>query len=66
MAKDVDQRVKNHNSPSRGAKYTRTRRPVELGYRTEGMDHRSAARLERKIKRLSHEQKKRLCEHGGS
>lgn len=61
MAKDVGTRVGAHNSNSRGAKYTRARRPVVLAYQTAPMDYRSAAALERRIKKMSHAQKGLLC-----
>ncbi|MBQ8918081.1 MAG: GIY-YIG nuclease family protein, partial [Oscillospiraceae bacterium] len=45
IATDVDRRVKEHNS-GRGAKYTRSRLPVEAVYREELPDKGAALRRE--------------------
>lgn len=66
MAKDVRERVRHHNETARGAKYTRSRRPVELVYESGEMDYRSASRLEIKIKQMSRAKKELLCARGGS
>lgn len=56
---DVAARVAVHNA-GKGAKYTRSRRPVELVY-CESLPNRSGAlRREAEIKRLSREEKLRL------
>lgn len=62
---DLDKRLKAHNSGS-GAKYTRTRCPVELVYYECFQDKRDAMRREYEIKRLSRRQKEQLimqCKH---
>jgi putative endonuclease len=46
---DLDRRVKAHNA-GRGARYTRTRRPVRLVYSEELPSLAEAMRRERKIK----------------
>lgn len=58
---EVARRVEEHNASDQlGARYTRTRRPVELVYR-ESADSRSAAvRREREIKRLTRQKKEAL------
>ena len=57
---DLDKRVRMHNS-GRGAKYTRSRRPVELAY-YECFETRSEAmQREAAIKKLSREEKLLLC-----
>ena len=48
-AKDVRARVKVHNA-GRGARYTRTRRPVALRYWERHPDRASAMRRERQLK----------------
>jgi putative endonuclease len=59
-AVDVARRVKIHNA-GRGARYTRTRCPVELVY-SEALPTRAAAmRRERAIKRYSRARKLALC-----
>lgn len=54
---DIDRRVKEHNGGSRGAKYTRGRRPVILlGF--IGVTSKSIAlKLEYKIKQLPRDEK---------
>ncbi|MFQ5407790.1 MAG: GIY-YIG nuclease family protein [Anaerolineales bacterium] len=56
---DVERRIAQHNS-GRGARYTRTRRPVALVY-LEGLGNRAdAMRREAQIKRLNRASKARL------
>lgn len=57
---DVEKRVARHNA-GKGAKYTRARRPVALGFVWECADKSEALRLERKIKRRSRAEKLSLC-----
>lgn len=54
---DVGRRVDEHNNLPKGAKYTRTRRPVELIYSESYDDKSSASRREYEIKQLSKSQK---------
>lgn len=56
---DPERRVKTHNA-GRGAKYTRTRRPVQLVYVEELPDRASAMKRERVIKALPREKKMKL------
>ena len=56
IAKDVEARIAVHNS-GRGARYTRTRRPVRLVYTERLADIGTALRREREIKRWSRPQK---------
>ena len=53
---DVARRLTVHQS-GKGAKYTRSRLPVELVYREELPDKSSALRRESAIKRLSRQEK---------
>ena len=48
---DLDRRIEAHNS-GKGAKYTRSRLPVELIYRENAADKSAALRREAAIKRL--------------
>ncbi|MGM9521445.1 MAG: GIY-YIG nuclease family protein [Oscillospiraceae bacterium] len=60
---DVERRTEEHNSSDgRGAKYTRSRRPVEPVYREELPDKSSALKREAAIKKLTHAEKLRLIE----
>ncbi len=56
---DPEKRVKVHNA-GRGARYTRTRRPVKLVYVETQPDRVSAMKRERAIKALKREQKQKL------
>jgi putative endonuclease len=60
---DLTRRLREHNFTRRGAKYTRTRRPVYLAY-TEQVATRSAACIrERELRKLSAAAKRQLA-HG--
>ena len=56
---DLDRRLKAHNA-GRGAKYTRTRLPVELIWFEEHETRHAAMSREWHIKRLTREEKLRL------
>jgi len=57
---DLSARLLAHNE-GRGAKYTRSRRPVELVYYEEFEDRHAALSREWHIKQLSREEKLALC-----
>jgi len=56
---DPEKRVQVHNK-GRGAKYTRTRRPVKLVYVEEQPDRVTAMKRERAIKKMTREKKQKL------
>ena len=58
---DTDRRVAEHNS-GKGAKYTRSKRPVELVYQEECENHSQALRREWEIKKLTRREKEILIE----
>lgn len=58
---DIAKRLSAHNS-GKGAKYTRTRRPVELVYSECFGTKQEAMSREWHIKRLSREEKRKLIE----
>ena len=58
---DLEKRVRTHNS-GKGAKYTRSRRPVELIYAEEYAEKQEALSRERHLKRLSRAEKLQLAE----
>ncbi len=60
--KDFKRRICQHQS-GRGAKYTRTRRPLRLVFIKAASTHREAFSFEAKIKRLTRKQKEKLIEH---
>ena len=59
---DIDKRIKAHNL-GKGAKYTRSRLPVELVYREEFDTKEEAMSREWHIKRLNREAKEKLVSH---
>ena len=58
---DVEKRIATHNS-GKGAKYTRSRKPVELVYSEECGDHSAALKREHEIKALTREEKLKIIE----
>ena len=54
---DVGRRVSEHNGSKRGAKYTRSRRPVRLVYQKKFKDRSTASIAEHSFKKLSRKQK---------
>lgn len=65
FAMDPERRLAVHQS-GRGAKYTRSRLPVELVYREEFPDKSAALRREAAIKKLSREEKLQLILTAGT
>ena len=59
---DLEHRVKAHND-GEGAKYTRSRRPVELVYYEEYGTKAEAMKREYSIKQLTRKQKEKLIEN---
>jgi len=57
---DINRRVNEHNTSNKGAKYTKTRRPVELKYYEEFTDRSTASKREYAIKKLTRKQKLNL------
>jgi putative endonuclease len=49
---DVNRRVKEHNTSKRGARYTRSRRPVKLVWKSLATDRQTAMLAERAFKGL--------------
>ena len=62
IAVDVAKRINEHNTSDKGAKYTKTRRPVKLLYQEEHPDRSSATKRELEIKRLSRGEKLKLLQ----
>jgi putative endonuclease len=57
---DVQRRLKEHNTSTRGAKYTKARRPVEMVYWTCFKDQSLAQKAEYKFKQLTRKQKEKV------
>ena len=64
IAKDLARRVEEHNSPDKGAKYTRGRRPVQLIYAEKVASRAHATQREGRIKRMSRPEKMALIQDG--
>lgn len=60
-AEDLNARLSMHEQ-GRGARYTRIHKPKKLVYKEEFHTRKEAMRRERQIKKLGHEEKKRLCQ----
>lgn len=58
---DVEKRFQKHLS-GKGAKYTRAHKPLNVAWQNEFSSKSDALKAERKIKKLSHEQKKLLVD----
>ena len=54
---DINRRVREHNGSKRGAKYTKTRRPVELVWSKQYKNRSEAQSAEYNFKKLFHKQK---------
>lgn len=63
VTNDVDRRLAAHNA-GRGARYTRSRRPVRLVYLDEQPDRSTALRREHALKRLTRAEKEELLGGG--
>ena len=57
--KDLDRRYSQHLN-GKGAKYTKSHKPVKIVYYEEFEDDREAMRREYRIKQLSHQEKENL------
>jgi len=57
---DLKRRIDEHNSQKKGARYTRSRRPVELVYFEKAASRSIATRRECQIKKLTLTSKKQL------
>ncbi|RUM69624.1 MAG: GIY-YIG nuclease family protein [Sulfurovum sp.] len=61
IATEIERRIEEHNSSTKGAKYTRTRRPVVLVYSEEFSNRSAASKREYEIKKkMNRAQKLRL------
>jgi putative endonuclease len=60
ITKDLVKRLEEHNTSSKGAKYTKARRPVKLVYKESSLDRSSASKREYAIKKLTRLKKLQL------
>ena len=57
---DITRRLDEHNTKKCGAKYTKTRRPVELVFWLDFGNRSRAQKAEYKFKKLTHAQKEKI------
>ena len=60
--KDLERRFQQHLN-GKGAKYTKSHKPVKIVYYEEFEDDREAMRREYRIKQLSHQEKENLVKY---
>ena len=60
---DVQRRVDEHNNSNKGAKYTKTKRPVKLVYTEQSETRSTASKREYQIKQLSRKDKLKLIQY---
>ena len=60
---DINRRIREHNETKKGAKYTKSRRPVSLVYSALIGDRSSAQKEEYRIKKLSKIKKQELVDN---
>jgi putative endonuclease len=60
IAKNLRKRIEEHNSVEGGARYTRSRQPVELVYSEQALSRSDALKREYEIKRMPRAKKKQL------
>lgn len=61
---DIDRRIHEHNNGVKGARYTRSRRPVTLAYQEPYASRADASRREYSIKQLHRTEKLELIKLG--
>ena len=59
---DINKRIEKHNNGS-GARYTRSKSPVQLLYYEKHKNRSWATKRELEIKKLTHDQKKELIDN---
>ena len=59
---NIKRRILEHNFGMKGAKYTRSRRPVKLVFSILCENHSEAAKKEAKFKKLTRQQKLRIID----
>jgi putative endonuclease len=63
ITSDPDRRLHEHNNTKKGAKYTRSRRPIELVYCVSYPDRSTASKAEAAFKKLSRKQKLNIIDY---
>jgi len=63
ITKDIEKRIDEHNTSSKGAKYTKARRPVKLVYQESSLNRSTASKREYAIKKLTRLKKLQLIQN---
>ncbi len=64
ISNNHEKRIAAHNAGT-GARYTRSRRPVELVWAMESVDKRSAMSVEALVKKMGKQEKEEMVCNGG-
>ena len=62
ITKDVTKRIAEHNTSIKGAKYTKSRRPVKLVYKEPSPNRSTASKREYQIKKFTRLEKLQLIQ----
>jgi putative endonuclease len=62
ITKDPEKRLNDHNTGRNGARYTRSRRPVQLVYQEKFSSRSAAARREYQLKQMSRAEKQKIMQ----
>ena len=62
IAKDLQKRLHEHNNGATGAKYTRSRRPVNIVYQEEQPSRSAATKRELQLKKMTRAKKLQLIQ----
>ena len=60
ITKDIKKRLQEHNNSTKGAKYTKARRPVKLVYEEPSLNRSTASKREYEIKKFTRLKKLQL------
>jgi len=63
ITSELERRIEEHNASEKGAKYTRSRRPVTLVHCETYPDRSTASKREHTIKQMSRKTKQALLNH---
>lgn len=62
ITRDIERRIREHNTTKRGSAYIKSKRPVVLVYQESATTRSAALKREAEIKKLSHKGKEVLIE----
>lgn len=62
ITRNIERRIKEHNQGNKGAKYTRSRRPVKLIWKLPASSRSEASKIEIRLKRLCKADKENIVD----